>query len=157
MIQIQLWEQSISVMLFHCQHLQISDHMSVWTVQKNKHFLKRSTKINEKECRRGFVPRQDTSVVLKMLSYQSFLSLMLLIIPVRDMTAEALRKLWAFGNLTIMNLKFTFWLLFVRCLCPTSPIKWLSCSLFWCFGLIFMLQKFSENGCLTITERINYL
>lgn len=166
MIQIQLCEQSISlsrdnlmetIMLFHCQCLQISDYMSVWTVQKNKQSLKRDTKINKNECRRGFVPKQNTSIVMKVLSYLSFLSLMLLIIPVRDMTAEALRKLRPFGNRTIMNLKFTFELLFVRCLCPTSPIKWLSCNLFWCFGLIFMLQKFSENGCLTITEQINYL
>lgn len=139
MIQIQLCEQSISlfrdnlmetIMLFHCQHLQISDYMSVWTVQKNKHSLKRYTKINENDCRQGFVPKQNTSIVMKVLSYSSFLSLMLPIIPVRDMTAEALRKLRPFRNLTIMNLKFTFGLLFVRCLCPTSTIKWLSCSLF---------------------------
>lgn len=125
-LEIISWRQSCYFIANICKF----HYMSFWTVQKNKHSLKRYIKINENECRQDFVPKQNTSIVMKVLSYLSFLSLMLPIIPVRDMTAEALRKLRPFGNLTIMNLKFTFGLLFVRCLCPTSPIKWLSCSLF---------------------------
>lgn len=76
-----------------------------WIAQKNKHSSKRYININLNDCLLGMVP---TLVEAEhMLSYLSFFSLMLLIIPARDMTAEAWRKLQPFGNLT-MNLKFMF-------------------------------------------------